>query len=87
MQSYLYFSSSKPIYHFNLAFELNSSYILYLAATQSPLWVSHLSESCLVLRAIPPVSGFQVSLVSGTAFSKHRQTIYQNAQNFILIIV
>ena len=53
----------------------------------APLWVLHALNCCLVLRAIAPVSGSQVSLVSGTAFSKHRQTIYQNAQNFILIIV
>ena len=81
------FFFSKPIYHFSLTLEMNSHHVLYLAATQSPLWVPHLSESCLILRVIPPVSGSQVSLVSGTAFSKHRQTIYQNAQNFILILV
>ena len=51
------------------------------------LWVSQALNCCTVLRAIASVSGSQVPLVSGTAFSKHRQTIYQNAQNYILIIV
>ena len=56
-----------------------------------PTWLKIVGPTLLNhrldLRAIPLVSGSQVSLTSGTAFSKHRQTIYQNAQNFILIIV
>ena len=53
----------------------------------APLWVPYALNHCLILRAIAPVSSSRVSLVFGTAFSKHRQTIYQNAQNYILILV
>ena len=49
--------------HFALAFQSNSSYVLYLAATQFLLWVPHLAENCLVLRAISP--GLWFSGLSG----------------------
>ena len=51
------------------------------------LWVSHALNCCTILRTIAPVSGSQLYPASGVPFSKYRQTIYQNAQNYILIIV
>ena len=81
------FFSSRSNYHFNLAFELNSLHVLYLAATQC-LCGSHISPKVASFCVqIAPVSGSQVFPASRVPFSKHRQTIYQNAQNYLLIIV
>ena len=58
-----------------------------LAAKWLIVWVPYALKYYIILRAIAPVSDSQVSLGSPGPFSKHRQTIYQNAQNYILIII
>ena len=51
------------------------------------LWVPRCWICCIVLRAIAPVSGSQVSLHPSGSISEHSRYIYQNAQIFTLSIV
>ena len=81
---------AKPNYNSSLTSSLNSFLIPFLNPQVNKIeyqsdWVA--PNSCLILRAIPPVSVLRFFPASAIEFSKHRQAIYQNAQNYILIIV